>query len=77
MQLKIGDLVSMENACGGFAGGVKCNSALVLDMWLSHHEQVQVDSQTYHDREVYECSLLCNCGKFEEYSDRLGMISER
>jgi hypothetical protein len=74
--VQAGDLVSMDNACGGFAGGIKCKSALVLDTWLSHHEQVQVDSQTYHDREVYECSLVCKCGTFEEYADNLEVISE-
>ena len=43
---------------------------------LSHHEAVQVDSQVYHDREVYECTLVCNCGTFEEYEDRLELIHE-
>ena len=61
---------------GGLLGGIRCDSALVLDIWLSHHEAVQIDSQTYHDREIYECSLMCKCGIFEEYTDRLDMVNE-
>ena len=74
--MKAGDLVSMSTYCAGLPGKIRCDSALVLDVWLSHHEAVQVDSQVYHDREVYECSLMCKCGIFEEYEDRLELISE-
>ena len=74
--MKVGDLVSMDNYCGGPPGGLKCETALVVDVELSHHESVQVDSQVYHDREVYECTLMCKCGVFEEYEDRLEMVSE-
>ena len=74
--MKVGDLVSMDNYCGGPPGGLKCETALVVDVELSHHEAVQVDSQVYHDREVYECTLMCKCGTFEEYEDRLELISE-
>ena len=74
--MKIGDLVSMDNYCGGPPGGLKCETALVVDVEFSHHESVQVDSQVYHDREVYECTLMCKCGVFEEYEDRLEMVSE-
>ena len=69
--MKSGDLVRVTNSCGGMLGEVKCETALVLDIWLSHHESVQVDSEVYHDKEVYECSLACKCGVFEEYEDRL------
>ena len=74
--MKPGDLVSMNNYCGGSPGAIRCDVAIVLDIWLSHHEQVQVDSQTYRDKDVYECSLACKCGIFEEYTDNLGMIHE-
>jgi len=72
--MKAGDLVKMDNYCGGNPGEIRCDSALVLDIWLSHHEAVQVDSQVYHDKEVYECSLMCKCGTFEEYEDNLEPI---
>ena len=72
--MKPGDLVTMNNYCGGNPGEIRCDSALVLDIWLSHHEAVQVDSQVYHDKEVYECSLMCKCGTFEEYEDNLEPI---
>jgi len=74
--MKSGDLVRPINSCGGQPGEVRCETALILDIWLSHHESVQCDSQVYHDKEVYECSLACKCGIFEEYTDNLGMIHE-
>ena len=74
--MKAGDLVKMDNYCGGPPGAIRCDSALVLDIWLSHHEAVQVDSQVYHDKDVYECSLMCKCGTFEEYEDNLRTIDE-
>lgn len=69
-----GDLVKPENYCGGPPGGSRCCSALVVSVELSHHEAVQVDSQMYRDREVYECTLMCKCGVFEEYEDRLELL---
>ena len=74
--MKPGDLVTMNNYCGGNPGEIRCDSALVLNVWLSHHEAVQVDSQVYHDKEVYECSLMCKCGTFDEYEDNLEVINE-
>ena len=74
--MNVGDLVSMHHSCGGPPGGLRCETALVINIELSHHEAVQVDSQVYHDREVYECTLMCKCGVFEEYEDRLEMINE-
>ena len=74
--MKAGDLVTMDNYCGGTPGSLRCDSALVISVELSHHEAIQVDSQTYHDREVYECTLMCKCGIFEEYEDRLRIVSE-
>ena len=72
--MKPGDLVKIDNYCGGNPGEIRCDSALVLDIWLSHHEAVQVDSQVYHDKDVYECSLMCKCGTFDEYEDNLELI---
>ena len=72
---RTGDLVNIHNFCGGPPGGLKCETALVVSVELSHHESVQVDSQVYHDKEVYECTLICKCGMFEEYDDRLDVIS--
>ena len=74
--MKPGDLVTMNNYCGGNPGEIRCDSALVLNVWLSHHESVQYDSQVYHDKEVYECSLMCKCGTFDEYEDNLEVINE-
>lgn len=74
--MKIGDLVRPTNSCGGKPGGARCETALVLDIWISHCEQVQISSYEYWDREVYECSLMCKCGTFEEYDDRLELIDE-
>ena len=74
--MKVGDLVSADNYCGGSPGGLRCKTALVIDVWLSHHEQVQTHDDAYRDREVYECSLMCKCGMFQEYTDRLDMVSE-
>ena len=74
--MKVGDLVTMDNYCGGNPGEIRCDSALVLDIWLSHTESVQTDSYEYRDRDVYECSLMCKCGTFEEYEDRLELVSE-
>ena len=72
--MKVGDLVTPGHYCGGPPGGIRCSSALVLDIRVSHHEAVQVDSQVYHDREVYEYTLSCSCGVFEEYEDHLELI---
>ena len=72
--MKVGDLVKMDNHCGGNPGETRCDSALVLDIWLSHSESIQTDSQEYRDRDVYECSLMCKCGTFEEYEDNLRPI---
>ena len=72
--MKVGDLVTMDNYCGGNPGEIRCDSALVLDIWLSHTESYQSDSQEYRDRDVYECSLMCKCGTFEEYEDNLEPI---
>ena len=74
--MKTGDLVSMDHSCGGPPGELRCETALIINVELSHHETVQVDSQVYRDREVYECTLMCKCGVFEEYEDRLGMVNE-
>ena len=74
--MKTGDLVSPVNSCGGNPGEAKCETALVLDIWLSHTEAYQTDSQEYRDKDVYECSLACKCGIFEEYTDRLDVIHE-
>ena len=72
--MKAGDLVTMDNYCGGNPGEIRCDSALVLDIWLSHTESYQSDSQEYRDRDVYECSLMCKCGTFDEYEDNLELI---
>ncbi len=72
--MNIGDLVKPSQSCGGLLGGIRCDSALVLDIRLSHHEAVQVDSQVYHDKDIYEYSLMCKCGMFEEYEDNLEPI---
>lgn len=72
--MNVGDLVKPEHYCGGPPGELRCDSAIVVSIELSHHESVQVDSQAYHDREVYECTLMCKCGIFEEYEDNLGVL---
>ena len=72
--MKAGDLVKTVNYCGGNPGSIRCDSALVLNVWLSHSESYQSDSQIYHDRDIYECSLKCKCGTFEEYEDNLEPI---
>ncbi len=69
--MKPGDLVTMRNYCGGNPGSIRCDSALVLNVWLSHTESYQTDSQEYRDKDVYECSLMCKCGTFDEYEDNL------
>ena len=74
--MRPGDLVSMNDCCGGPPGGLRCESALVINVELSHVESYQSDSHVYSDRDVYECTLFCKCGVFEEYADRLGLISE-
>ncbi len=76
--MKPGDLVTVENCGGHFDsfGSLRCSSAIVLSVELSHSEQVQVDSHAYTDRDIYECELMCRCGMFEEYADRLEMLSE-
>ena len=74
--MNVGDLVKPENCCGGPPGGLRCDSALVIDMKVSHIEQVQVDTHRYADRDVYECTLMCKCGLFEEYADRLDFVDE-
>ena len=73
---EVGDLVTMHYSCGGPSGGSRCETALVINIEPSHYEQVQVDSQEYHDKEVHECTLMCKCGIFKEYNDNLGMINE-
>ncbi len=70
-----GDLVAMENYCGGPPGGMRCETALLIDVRISHVESVQTDSESYVDRDIYECSLMCKCGIFEEYYDRLELIN--
>ena len=72
--MKAGDLVKMVNYCGGTPGEIRCDSALVINVELSHCEQVQISSYEYRDRDVYECTLMCKCGTFEEYEDNLEPI---
>ena len=74
--IEIGDLVTIDNKCGGLPGGLKCKTALVVNVELSHSEQVQIGSHAYTDRDINECTLMCKCGMFEEYDDRLGLINE-
>ena len=74
--MKTGDLVKPLQSCGGLLGGTRCETALVIDVELSHHESVQVDSEVYRDKEVYEYTLMCKCGTFEEYDDRVELINE-
>ncbi len=73
--MKPGDLVTMDNYCGGPPGMLRCETALIINVELSHTEQVQVDSHRYVDRDIYECTLMCKCGMFEEYEDRLGVVN--
>ena len=72
--MKVGDLVEPLNYCGGPPGAVRCETALVLDVRLSHVESVQTDSESYVDRDIYECFLSCRCGTFEEYTHMLEKI---
>jgi len=74
--MNVGDLVKPSQSCGGLLGGIQCESALVVNVELSHSEQIQVDAQAYADRDVYECTLMCKCGIFEEYDDRLELVNE-
>ena len=75
--MKVGDLVKPLLTCAGYPGHVRCDSALVVSVELSHHEQVQLDSHDgYHDRAIYEYTLQCACGPFDEYEDHLDLISE-
>ena len=74
--MKAGDLVSVDDCCGGPPGGLKCKTALIIDVDLSHVESYQSDSHVYSDRDVYQCTLFCKCGVFEEYDYRLGLIIE-
>ena len=76
--MKPGDLVRLTNSCGGSPGEAKCETALVLDIWLSHTESYQSDSQEYRDKDVYEFELACPCGIFKEldYEGRLELINE-
>ena len=71
--MKAGDLVTSER-CAAEIGSIRCASALVISVELSHHEQTQYDSQNYYDREIYGCTLMCKCGVFEEYDDRLEIL---
>jgi len=72
--VKAGDLVTMDNFCGGPPGELRCDTALIINVELSHSEQVQVDTHRYVDRDIYECTLMCNCGMFEEYEDNLETV---
>ncbi len=74
--MKVGDLVRPKMSCGGQPGQIRCETALVVGSGLSHYESVQVDSQAYRDKEVYEYAFLCNCGTFEGYGDYMEVISE-
>ena len=74
--MEVGSLVTMDNFCGGPPGALRCESALVVVAELSHVEQVQVDTHRYADRDIYECTLMCKCGLFKEYADRLGFVDE-
>ena len=69
--MKVGDLVKPSQSCGGLLGGIRCETALVINVEISHTEQVEVDAFTYEDRDIYECTLMCKCGMFEEYDDVL------
>ena len=66
--MKPGDLVTMDNSCGGPPGELRCETALVVSVVVSHYE--------YRGREIHECTLMCKCGMFEEYADRLELINE-
>ena len=74
--MKVGDLVTPNICCGGSPGGSRCKTALVINVEPSHSEQVQIDSHTYVDRDINECTLMCKCGIFEEYTDHLELVNE-
>ena len=74
--MKVGDLVRPTMSCGGQPGDVRCDSALVVGVDYSHSEAVQVDSQVYHDKEIYEYAFVCKCGTFQGYDDYMEVISE-
>ena len=76
--MKAGDLVRPTNSCGGKPGGTRCETAIILNSYLSHCEDVQVDSQRYVSVDVYEFELVCSCGIFQEldYEGRLELINE-
>ena len=76
--MKPGDLVRPTNSCGGKPGGTRCETAVILKSYLSHCEDVQVDSQRYVSVDVYEFELACSCGIFQEldYEGRLELVNE-
>lgn len=74
--MNVGDLVRPMNFCAGTPGGTRCETALVINVELKHLEMVQVDSQEYRDKEIYECALMCGCGMFIEYDDSMELINE-
>ena len=73
--MKVGDLVRPTMSCGGQLGGIRCDSALVLNkrqIWKS----VEVDAYVYEEVEVHEYDLICSCGQFDEDGNFLEIISE-
>ena len=74
--MNVGDLVRPLNFCAGSVHIARCQTALVINVELKHIEMVQVDSQEYRDREIYECALMCRCGMFIEYDDSVELINE-
>jgi hypothetical protein len=74
--MKVGDLVKPLESCAGELGHLRCDRALILEAYHSHNESIQVNSFEYMEVEVYEYKLLCGCGAWEEYEDRLEVLSE-
>ena len=73
--MKVGDLVRPLQSCGGHLGGVRCESAVVLDFEI-YHRDIQVDDYQYESVETHEYQLLCSCGYFEEEGDYIEAINE-
>ena len=74
--MNVGDLVRPMMSCGGQPGDVRCETALVVGSGFSHYESIQVDSQAYRTKEVYEYAFVCKCGTFQGHDIHMEVISE-
>jgi len=70
--MKVGDLVSPLNCCGGNPGAIRCDSALII----KEYPEGSAKNAWEPGYDVTEYDLICSCGEFAAMSSDLEKLDE-